>query len=98
MLMINGNAKEFIAGLYYGDERFFTYKGKKYFIQGYYENNMPLLEIYVIKPLGDDFKWRAFLTMKIILLKNLKTQKFLIINLFGKLKTRLNGWIVSSTE
>lgn len=58
--MINGNAKEFIAGLYYGDERFFTYKGKKYFIQGYYENNKPLLEIYAIVPLGDDFKWRVF--------------------------------------
>ena len=57
--MINGNAKEFIAGLYYGDERFFTYKGKKYFIQGYYENNKPLLEIYVIAPLDDDFKWRV---------------------------------------
>lgn len=58
--MINGNAKEFIAGLYYGDERFFTYKGKKYFIQGYHENKKPLLEIYAIEPFDNDFKWRVF--------------------------------------
>lgn len=58
--MINGNAKEFIAGLYYGDERFFIYKGKKYFIQGYYESEKPILEIYVIEPLSDHFKWRIF--------------------------------------
>lgn len=34
--MINGDVKEFIDGLYYGDERFFTFKGCKYFLQGEY--------------------------------------------------------------
>lgn len=58
--MINGDAKEFIAGLYYGDERFFTYKGKKYFLQGYYEKQKALLEIYVIEPFDDSFKYRIF--------------------------------------
>ena len=35
--MINGNANEFIDGLYYGDERFFMYNQKKYFIEGWTE-------------------------------------------------------------
>ncbi len=36
--MINGDANEFVNGVYYGDERFFLYDGKKCFIQGYFEN------------------------------------------------------------
>lgn len=35
--MINGDVKEFIDGLYYGDERFFIYDDNKYFVQGYCE-------------------------------------------------------------
>ncbi len=30
---------EFVDGLYYGDERWFLYKGVKYFIQGWVKNN-----------------------------------------------------------
>lgn len=58
--MINGDAKEFIEGLYYGDERFFLYKGKKYFVQGYYINKKPMLEVYIFEPSDSDFEWRAF--------------------------------------
>lgn len=58
--MINGDVGEFINGLHYGDERFFVYNRKKYFIQGYYESGKPLLELYVIEPSDDNFKWRAF--------------------------------------
>lgn len=58
--MINGNVNEFMDGLYYGDERFFLYDGKKYFIQGYFENEKPTLELYVLEPLDDDFHWRVF--------------------------------------
>lgn len=58
--MINGNANEFISGLYYGDERFFLYNGKKYFIQGYFENEKPTLELYILEPSDSDFKWQAF--------------------------------------
>ena len=33
--MINGDdPKDFIDGLYYGDERWFVFRGTKYFIQG----------------------------------------------------------------
>lgn len=57
--MINGNAKEFIEGLHYGDECFFTYNEKKYFIQGYFENEMPMLELYVLEPSDNNFEWHA---------------------------------------
>ncbi len=45
--MINGNKNDFINGLYYGDERFFLYRGKKYFVQGYLnDKQIPVLEVY----------------------------------------------------
>lgn len=37
--MINGNVNEFVSGLYYGDERWFLLNNKKYFIQGWVEND-----------------------------------------------------------
>ena len=57
--MINGDPKEFIDGLYYGDERFFRYDGCKYFIQGYYMDEKPMLELYVLEPSSNNFEWRA---------------------------------------
>ena len=57
--MINGNSREFIDGLYYGDERFFLYDGKKYFIQGYYEDKNPMLEVYILEPANSSFRWKA---------------------------------------
>lgn len=58
--MINGNVREFVDGLYYGDERCFLYNGKKYFIQGYYENEKPMLEIHIFEPADNNFEWRVF--------------------------------------
>ncbi len=58
--MINGSAKEFIEGLHYGDERFFLYDGNKYFIQGFFEDEKPMLELYILEPSESDFEWRAF--------------------------------------
>lgn len=57
--MINGNPNEFIDGLYYGDERFFLFKGYKYFIQGYHEEGKPMLIMYVIESPNNNFEWRA---------------------------------------
>ncbi|MCM1523374.1 MAG: hypothetical protein NC120_02840 [Ruminococcus sp.] len=57
--MINGDVKEFINGLYYGDERFFTYNKSKYFIQGYSQNQKPMLVLYVLEPADNNFKWQA---------------------------------------
>jgi hypothetical protein len=58
--VINGEAREFIDGLHYGDERFFLYKGKKYFIQGFYKDGKPMLEVYIFEPSDSKFEWRAF--------------------------------------
>lgn len=55
--MMNGDANEFVAGLHYGDERFFLYAGNKYFIQGGYVNGKPMLEIYIIENPAVDFEW-----------------------------------------
>lgn len=60
--MINGSAKEFISGLYHGDERFFIYADKKYFIQGIcggLGNQKPMLELYILDEAENDFEWRA---------------------------------------
>lgn len=58
--MINGNPNEFIDGLYYGDERFFLYKGKKYFIQGYKEKfEKPLIEVCEIE-CDDGMYWKVY--------------------------------------
>lgn len=48
--MIDGNITEFIDQLYYGQEIVFIYKGKKYFIQGWWsedksETTMVLTEV-----------------------------------------------------
>ena len=32
--MIDGDPKDFIDGLHYGDERWFVFRGTRYFIQG----------------------------------------------------------------
>jgi hypothetical protein len=57
--MINGDPKEFIDGLYYGDERFFYFDNSKYFIQGYYTDGKPMLELYILEPPDNNFVWRA---------------------------------------
>lgn len=58
--MINGDAREFIDGIHYGDERFFLYHGKKYFVQGQFANGRPMLEVYIFEPSDNDFEWREF--------------------------------------
>lgn len=57
--MKNGDVREFIDGLHYGDERFFLFKGEKYFLQGYYVDGKPILELYVIENPNNEFEWRA---------------------------------------
>lgn len=57
--MINGDVREFIAGLNYGDERFFIYKGNKYFIQGYCDEEKYMLEVYIIESKNNNFEWKA---------------------------------------
>ena len=37
--MINGDYKEFLDKLYYGEELLFEYKGLEFFVQGWVEDN-----------------------------------------------------------
>ncbi|MBR1747699.1 MAG: hypothetical protein IJ735_05775 [Clostridia bacterium] len=48
--MINGNVNEFVDGLYYGDERWFLFRNRKYFIQGWIENNNFSLALDQVEP------------------------------------------------
>jgi len=62
--MTNGDEREFIDGLHYGDERFFLFHGRKYFVQGYFIDGKPMLEAYIFEPADNDFLWREFSTGK----------------------------------
>ena len=56
--MINGDPKAFIEGLHYGDEHYFVYDGRKYFIQGYSTEDRKLaLEIFGLDPDNFDYLW-----------------------------------------
>ena len=58
--MINGDVNEFIDGLYYGDERFFIFDSSKYLLQGYFEDEKHILELYITEDPNNDFEWRAY--------------------------------------
>lgn len=55
--MINGNLNDFIEKATYGDEIIFTYKEKKYFIQGYKENGKCTLYLSQWEPPIDWYIW-----------------------------------------
>lgn len=52
--MIDGNVNEFVDHLQYGDELWFIYDNKKYFLEGLPENGIYKLFLYEIKK---DIKW-----------------------------------------
>ena len=52
--MINGNLTEFIDQLYYGQELVFTYEDRKYFIQGWWANNVATMVLDDVTVLGNN--------------------------------------------
>ncbi len=56
--MINGNVREFVDRIYYGDELIFMYKGQKFFLQGFLEND-GICATYLDRwePPADDYIW-----------------------------------------
>ena len=56
--MINGNVREFVDRIYYGDELIFMYKGQKFFLQGFLEND-GICTTYLDRwePPADDYIW-----------------------------------------
>lgn len=57
--MKNGNVSEFIDGLHYGYEMLFIYGGKKYFVQGWTENNINYLVLDMPEEKNSDYIWQC---------------------------------------
>lgn len=56
--MINGSITEFIDKLYYGQELVFAYKKRKYFIQGWWKDNVATMVLDdVSEPSEKDYIW-----------------------------------------
>ncbi|MEG0836162.1 MAG: hypothetical protein RRY24_04485 [Clostridiales bacterium] len=69
--MINGNAREFLYRIYYGDKLIFIFKGEKFFLQGFLEND-GICTTYLDRwePPADDYIWVGKGDSKISLWKN----------------------------
>ena len=76
--MKNGNPKEFIDGLYYGDERVFIYNNEKFFIQGYIDSGKSTLFLDRWEPASNDYFWKMAGTDK-----NYPVKEFLEAKLFN---------------
>ncbi len=55
--MQGGDLKDFIDGLYYGYELIFEYKGVKYFIQGWHENDKNYMCLDIPYRESNDYVW-----------------------------------------
>lgn len=74
--MINGNVQDFMSKLMYGEEMWIVYNDKKYFIQGYVEEEIYYLEIS-LEYNEDDF-YVQFSSEK----PNICVEKFISAELF----------------
>ena len=55
--MINGDYNMFVNDLHYGYGMNFSYKDRKYYIEGYYKENIYHLELERFVPFLKDFLW-----------------------------------------
>lgn len=55
--MIHGDVHEFVDYVYHGGELWFTYDGKKYFLEGWYENGRLDLWLYELCDDGVTYHW-----------------------------------------
>lgn len=53
--MIDGNVNEFVDHMRYGDELIFMFRGQKFFIQGYIENEKATLYLDRWEPPSADY-------------------------------------------
>ena len=54
--MKNGNVREFVDHIHYGDELWFIYDGKKYFLEGWTNNDILELCLYEMSDNGEEVK------------------------------------------
>lgn len=57
--MIDGNVNEFVDHIYYGDELWFLYDGKKYFLEGWPRDGKLCLCLYEMTEDGKEFVWEG---------------------------------------
>lgn len=57
--MKNGDVQKFVDHIYYGDELWFLYNNKKYFLEGWAENGVLELVLYEMEEGGKEFWWKG---------------------------------------
>lgn len=57
--MKNGNVREFVDHIHYGDELWFIYYGKKYFLEGWTNNDILELCLYEMSDNGNEYIWKG---------------------------------------
>lgn len=60
--MKNGNVREFVDHIYYGDELWFLYEGKKYFLEGWMNDGRLDLCLYEMADNGEKYIWKGSAT------------------------------------
>ena len=55
----NGNVQEFVDHIYYGDELWFRYKGRLYFLEGWSNENHLDLKLYEMRENGKEYSWKG---------------------------------------
>lgn len=58
-ILKNGDVREFVDHIHYGDELWFLYDGKKYFLEGWSEDGR--LDLYLYEMAGDwkEYVWKG---------------------------------------
>lgn len=57
--MKNGDVREFVDHIHYGDELWFLYEGKKYFLEGWSKKNRLDLCLYEMTNKGKTYVWKG---------------------------------------
>lgn len=57
--MINGNVNEFVDHIHYGDELWFIYNNKKYFLEGWVDDEVLELLLYEMNDYGKEYCWKG---------------------------------------
>ena len=57
--MKNGDVREFVDHIHYGDELWFLYDGKKYFLEGWTNNSSLDLCLYEMTDSGKTYTWKG---------------------------------------
>ena len=55
----NGDVREFVDHIHYGDELWFLYEGKKYFLEGWTNNGSLDLCLYEMTDNGEKHTWKG---------------------------------------